>query len=233
MDLAHLYYMGVIMKYFFLSLMFTLLSAVSFSSSVWAQISQDIASLNLENGKTFEDFGLPSFYESSDQLKSNLQLYRQIIETLTNNAIRSPENRALTQAEANLLVKYFLHLKLDPEKLLSLGFQANLNIPNTRDKAQAIQVISNIANLRKDMDHYLVLGNVKCFFRNYKNPYSFEDIKVTESLDRDPLTKILNRSDEATIVGKCRGCGLLRLPEFSMTEDQSMKYPVCGNQDLR
>lgn len=228
------------MKFLLLSIMSILSTAALISSTAQAgdiaflpeQINQEISNLDSNEAKDFEDLVLPDGFESTEQLKSNIQLYKQIVEALTNNDIRSTEGRALTQAETNLLVKYFLQLKLDHATLTSEGFKARLSIANIEDKAQAIQILKNIATTRKEMDSYLDLGSVKCFFRNYKDPNAaFEEIKVSESFNRAPLTDILRKSDEATVVGKCRGCGLLSLHEFSMVEDQRLKYPACVNEN--
>jgi hypothetical protein len=179
----------------------------------------------------YEDFALPDSSAGLQNAESNLILFKQTIEELALNDKRTPapENKAFNQLEANLLVKYFLKLNINPDSVLSMRFQGSLDIKNVRDKAQAIQTINNIANTRKDMNLYLALSDVRCFYRNYFDPNAvFNNLRLSDSLKKDPLTEIFKRSDDVTIVGKCRGCGLLKLDEFSMTAEQREQYSACS-----
>lgn len=223
------------MKYLLLSLVLITSSAVQVVhagnlNKLSERINQEISVLNSAEAKTFEDFALPNEFTWSAKSKADLQTYKQAIEMLANNEIRSESGKAFTQTEANLLIKYFLQLNLDFDDLLSPGFRGSWRIASIRDNVQAIQIIENIANTRKDMDEYLELGDVKCFFRNYKDPNTeVEGVKMTYALKQMPLAEILKRSEEAIVVGKCRGCGLLKLPEFAFTEEQNFKFPTCVN----
>jgi hypothetical protein len=146
--------------------------------------------------------------------------------------VRSPQGKAFTQLEANLLVKYFLELKIKPETLLSLGFQGKLAIPLDKDKDQAVQTIKNIANIRIDLAEFEEYPDVRCFYRNYKDSNAPTDsIDFTNEQKQFPIADIFRRIDDVTIVGKCRGCGLLNYytEKMSMPVELKQKFEGCSS----
>jgi hypothetical protein len=170
---------------------------------------------------------------SKEQMQDNESKYQQIIIELATNDERSvDENMALTQIEANLLVKYFQELNLNPQKLISAQFKSGIKISgeNWRDRLEVIRAVENIAKTRIDMNSFLY-EDVRCFFRGYSDPNAaldesrkFEKSSHESSamapelsgLIRRKFENSLKRSDEVTIGGKCRGWGLCSLPEITL-----------------
>lgn len=232
------------MKFLFLSLVLILSSVgrAEVASTVSASplfediLLSDPSSKNLQSSDSDES-SEPHKTSESDTLK-----FKEAVVNLATNKFRTPEGKALTQAEANLLVKYFVQLNIKPEIILdSYKFQSDLkkeihpnvdSIQADADRAQVIQTITNIAKTRVDMAAYLEHPNVRCFFRNYRDENALSDVnKLTDNAKlKAPLTEIYKRSDDVLIVGKCQGCGLLALEEFAMTPEQTGKYSACGGK---
>ncbi|MGZ3743167.1 MAG: hypothetical protein ACXVB1_17145 [Pseudobdellovibrionaceae bacterium] len=220
------------MKFLFLSLLFILSSvghAQSEGSTSRSALYEDIpVSNSLEESQNFDT---PSD-DSGSNLEDRKLKFRQKIEEFATNEFRTPEGRTITQEEANLLVKYFVQLKLPPEVLTSMEYQANLKIPTTADKAQVIQTIINISKTRTDMAAYMEHPNVRCFYRNYRDTNAVEEVLANSKNPKlmAPLADIFKRSDDVVIVGKCQGCGLLALDEFAMSPEERAKYSACAGK---
>ncbi|HEY8269386.1 MAG TPA: hypothetical protein VIG33_00740 [Pseudobdellovibrionaceae bacterium] len=172
------------------------------------------------------------------ELEANRLMFKQKVEEFAMNAFRTPEGRPIIQAEANLLVKYFIELKLPPEALTSYTFHSDLKLPFVGNEAQikaqrsqVIQTLVNIGQTRTDMDTYLVEDDVRCFYRNFRDTDAVEEVlKLSENAKMmNPLADIFRRSDDVVIVGKCQGCGLLNIKGYPKTPEEEMNpFSACA-----
>jgi len=139
------------------------------------------------------------------------------VESLLNDE-SDRKGKSLSQRELNDLVRRFSLAHMRPADLEGLVYKlgSDARVPTDR-KADAVRVYRMIADVKTSMDYYHVDG-VVCFFvvqddmyaaiakdSPLKNPGSVpEESRIDLRLDREDLL----------LIGKCRGMGLLTLPEF-------------------
>ncbi|MEK7384661.1 MAG: hypothetical protein AAB262_15440 [Elusimicrobiota bacterium] len=159
----------------------------------------------------------PSIDSRRPDERTLADFFERTVESLLNDE-SDRKGKSLSQRELNDLVRRFSLARMRPADLEGLVFRlgSDRRVPIER-QADAIRVYRMIAEVKTSMDHYHV-DDVVCSFvvqddmhaavakdSPLKNPDSVpEDSRVDMRLDREDLL----------VVGKCRGWGLLTLPEF-------------------
>lgn len=166
-----------------------------------------------------ENFKTQEFAYSSLSEEDNRLSFLNLIESLINNSEVDKQGRTINQVETNIMLEKCEQLRLESEdydKILKMI--AKSKRISLKDRAHAIGIVSDIQIVKKQMNEYLDLGNVRCYFlydNNMKNNLGEDSIfyhhEKLSKIDQD----LFDPNDFViTIVGRCKGRGLLGLPEF-------------------
>jgi len=213
---------GANMKYLVAAVLLSLATAVfSFDTK---EKNNEANSKNGPNLKYTDILINKSLSSSFESLREDRATFKVLVEALASNQKRTNEGKPLVQSETNQLIKAFIDLDLRPNDLTSFELTGHLKIYPLKDRVQVIQTLKNIADTKDEMESYLSLDDVRCSFRNYENSDApLELLRSEDVVKNSSMEFLFPASDDVSIVGVCRGCGLMGLPEFKVNADQE-KY---------
>lgn len=166
------------------------------------------------NNEIYDD---QNFIQTKEYYKESEDVLLNLIQLLINNNTIDKLERSVTQNETNRIVEKIEQLKLRNDDLekISSRIASNKNT-SLKDRSQIIGIINDVKSVKNQMDEYINLGSVSCNFLYNddmkKNIGSDSTLYNHENFSNKDKTYF--DLDDIIIVGKCKGRGLLVLPEF-------------------
>ena len=164
-----------------------------------------------------EVFDDQDFAHSQEYYNKSEESLLNLIEHLSNNNLVDKAGRAFTQFETNKIVGKIQQLQLGNDYLEKVSNQISSNKKIAlKTRSQIVGIINDIKSVQNQMNAYRELGSVSCYFAfdddMKKNVGSNSALYHNGQFSKEE--KSYFEMDDNIIVGKCKGRGLLILPEF-------------------